>query len=170
MLYTLKKIFEFLLFHSRFITILAVIGSLLASIVMFIKGTIKIVSAVASFCKRVIGAHETGYGSEELVAFISAVDIYLFATVLLIFSMGLYELFISEIAPASQTSDTRPSWLKISSLDDLKSSLGNVILMILIVTFFEKTLIVAYHNALDLLYLGVGILLVSAALYLKVKG
>jgi len=170
MRHTLKKIFEFFLFHSRFITLLAVIGALLASIVMFIKGTVKIASALALFCKKMIGVYDAADGPEELVAFISAVDIYLFATVLLIFSMGLYELFISEIAPASRSSDTRPHWLKISSLDDLKSSLGNVILMILIVTFFEKTLTVVYHNALDLLYLGVGILLVSGALYLKAKG
>jgi uncharacterized membrane protein YqhA len=60
--------------------------------------------------------------------------------------------------------------MQVSSLDDLKSSLGKVILMILIVWFFEQSLIIEYHTALDLLYLGVGILLVSGALYLTQAG
>jgi uncharacterized membrane protein YqhA len=168
---TLENIFESFLFNSRIVTLLAVLGALLAAVVMFIKGTIKIGSAVVLFWKQVTGVYEGGHGSEELVALlVSSVDIYLFATVLLIFSMGLYELFISKIDPASRTPDSRPNWLKVSSLDDLKSSLGKVILMILIVSFFEKSLSIEYTNALDLLYLGIGILLVSGALYLTHAG
>jgi uncharacterized membrane protein YqhA len=107
------------------------------------------------------------HSNDKLIAiFVSAVDNYLFATVLLIFSMGLYELFISKIDPVSRTPDLRPNWLKVKNLDDLKSALGKVILMILIVSFFEKSLSIEYKNALDMLYLGTGILLVAGALFL----
>jgi uncharacterized membrane protein YqhA len=39
---TLERIFETVLFQSRLIVVLSVIGSLVASVVMFLKGTISI--------------------------------------------------------------------------------------------------------------------------------
>jgi len=162
-----EKIVESFLFNSRFITLLAVFGALFSSVVMFIMGTMKIASTAAKFWSQVVEAQSTADNSGALVAlFVSSVDIYLFATVLLIFSNGLYELFIKRIDPADRHPESRRHWLKVSSLDDLKSSLGKVILMILIVWFFEKSLVVEYRTALDLLYLGVGILLVAGALFL----
>jgi len=164
----IEEIFETFLFSSRLVTLLAVLGSLVSAFVMFVKGTLQIVDGLYIFCGQVKNFHPgTEPGSSALVAhFVSSVDNYLFATVLLIFSMGLYELFISEIDPASRTADSRPNWLKINSLDDLKGSLGKVILMILIVSFFEESLSIEYKNALDLLYLGVGIILIAGALFL----
>jgi len=163
----LEDIFESFLFNSRYITLFAVLGALFSSVIMFIKGTIKILNTAVLFWKQITGPQPETYVPDTLVAlFVSSVDIYLFATVLLIFSMGLYELFIKKIDSVSHHSESRPHWMKVNSLDDLKSSLGKVILMILVVWFFEKSLIIEYHTALDLLYLGVGILLVSGALYL----
>lgn len=165
---TLENIFESFLFNSRFITLLAVLGALFSSLTVFIKGTMQIVNGIVVFYQQAMNFHPGSehHGDTLVAIFVSAVDNYLFATVLLIFSMGLYELFVSEIDPASRTADSRPNWLRVESLDDLKSSLGKVILMILIVSFFEKSLSIEYKTALDLLYLGIGILLVSGALFL----
>ena len=80
--------------------------------------------------------------------------------------MGIYELFINKIDPVNKALDSRPSWLQINSIDELKSSLGKVILMILIVSFFEHSLQIDFSGIQDLLFLGIGILLISAALYL----
>ncbi len=80
--------------------------------------------------------------------------------------MGVYELFISKIDPVEQKADQRPTWLQIKDIDDLKSSLGKVILMVLIVSFFKHALIVDYKNAMDLLLLAVGIVLIALALHL----
>jgi len=66
---------------------------------------------------------------------VEIVDGYLLATILLIFSLGLYELFIGKIEKAEQ-SETSSSVLLIHRLDDLKNRLAKVILMILIVTVF----------------------------------
>ena len=164
----LEEVFETILFNSRIMTILAVVGALISSFVMFIKGTLQIINGICIFYDQVKNFHPGAeHGPDTLVAhFVASVDNYLFATVLLIFSMGLYELFISKIDPASRTEESRPNWLKVSSLDDLKSSLGKVILMILIVSFFEQSLSIQYTNALDLLFLGTGILLVAGALFL----
>ena len=161
----IESVFETLLFNTRFIVITAVLGSLVASVIMFVQGTLLVSNGLSVFVEQLNSAE--GHVAHELVPLlISSVDNYLFATVLLIFSMGLYELFISKIDPASRNPDSRPNWLNVKSLDDLKAALGKVILMILIVSFFEKSLDIQYQSSLDLLYLGVGIMLVSGALFL----
>ena len=86
--------------------------------------------------------------------------------VLVIFGMGIYELFINKIDPVEKKVDSRPSWLQISSIDDLKSSLGKVILMVLIVYFFKHSLDIEFKSALDLLLLALGILLLAGALFI----
>jgi len=60
----------------------------------------------------------------------------LIAVVLLIFSFGIYELFISEIDDA-ENSEVGSKILAIHSLDELKDKLGKVVVMVLIVSFFN---------------------------------
>jgi uncharacterized membrane protein YqhA len=55
-------------------------------------------------------------------------------------------------------------------LDDLKSRLAKVILMILIVRFFEYALRINFSTALDLLMLAAGIALIGLSLYLSHLG
>ncbi|MDR1808899.1 MAG: YqhA family protein [Prevotella sp.] len=165
----IENVFESFLFNCRFITILAVLGSLLASLIMFVNGSLEVMNGIGEFYTVHFssgGAHGSSEETNLVATLVASVDEYLFATVLLVFSMGIYELFISEIDPASRRSDTRPNWMRIESIDDLKSSLGKVILMVLIVSFFKYSLRIKYENASDLLFLGIGVLLVSAALYL----
>ena len=88
---------------------------------------------------------------------------------LFIFALGIYELFINKIDVVNRNKEERPNWLVVKSIDDLKTSLGKVILMILIVSFFEHSLSMKYDSILQLLYLGIGILLISTALYLTHK-
>jgi uncharacterized membrane protein YqhA len=160
--------FETFLFNSRLIVILAVLGSLTSSVLMFVRGAMLIAHAAVDFVKHIGGPQD---GHDELsVTLISSVDSFLFATVLLIFAMGIYELFISKIDPASRTADSRPNWLQIHSLDDLKSAIGKVILMILIVRLFESAVKMKYDRPLDLLYLGLGVVFVAVALYLQHLG
>jgi uncharacterized membrane protein YqhA len=161
-----ESVFETFLFNSRLIVILAVLGSLTSSVLMFVRGAILIVHSTKHFFHSWKDPHD-----EELaISLISSVDNFLFATVLLIFAMGIYELFISKIDPASRTEDSRPNWLQIHSLDDLKGAVGKVILMILIVRLFESAVKMKYDHPLHLLYLGICVLFVAAALYLQHLG
>jgi uncharacterized membrane protein YqhA len=163
----IEAAFETVLFNSRLIVVLAVIGSLVSSVLMFVNGTIQIVRAAREF----VHAPTAPDAGEELsVMLISSVDSYLFATVLLIFAMGVYELFISKIDPASRTAESRPNWLAIHILDDLKSAVGKVILMILIVRLFESAVEIKYQSPLDLLWLGLSVVFVSLALFLVHAG
>jgi uncharacterized membrane protein YqhA len=54
----------------------------------------------------------------------------------------------------------------ISNLDDLKSRLAKVILMIKIVTLFEEALNMHIAQPIDLVYMGASIALIALALYL----
>jgi uncharacterized membrane protein YqhA len=157
--------FEAILFGTRFITFLAVLGSVCASIVLFIMSTIQVVKGIIFFV-NVVGSEDHKNLENMVALFVASVDGYLFAMILLIFSLGIYELFINKIDVVSQNKDSRPNWLIITSIDDLKSSLGKVILMILIVSFFEYSLNIHYESVKDLLFLGIGILLIAAALFL----
>ena len=163
------KVFESFLFSLRFVTFLAVIGAMFASIVLFIRSSMHIFTGFKMFVTH-FNSNENDELEHLVAQFVSAIDGYLFAMILIIFSMGIYELFINKIDPVDKVLDSRPSWLQISSIDDLKSSLGKVILMILIVSFFEHSLQIHYNGIKDLLFLGIGILLISIALYLTHAG
>lgn len=171
-----KKIetaFETVLWNSRLIVIFAVVASLMTSIVMFY---------IASVDAVIVFKHVLHYGAEELTAVeradlrnelithvVEIIDGFLLATVLLIFALGLYELFISKIDQASE-SDTQYNVLVINSLDDLKNRLAKVILMILIVKFFEHALQMKFETAVNLLAFAGGIALIGLALYLSHAG
>lgn len=161
-----ERLFESLLFNSRLIVLIAVLGALVAAVCMFLRGGWAILKGIASFFFH----HSPNAPAEEVpvmvVQFIGAVDNFLFAMVLLIFSMGIYELFVSRIDPASRTPESRPNWLRITSLEDLKSYLGKVVLMILIVNLFEQSFHLRYETPVDLLSLGGSIVLVALSLFL----
>ena len=157
--------FETLLFYSRYLSIFAVIGSLLSACALFVRGSEVVVRGLIDFF-RTNGLQYHGDYEKLIEAFVSSVDIYLFAMVLVIFGMGVYELFINKIDPVEKKIDSRPSWLQISSIDELKSSLGKVILMVLIVSFFKHSLDIQYDSAKDLLLLATGIVLLASALFI----
>lgn len=98
----------------------------------------------------------------ELVA---VVDGYLLAAIMLIFALGIYELFVNKINEA-EGSEFASRLLLIRSLDDLKDRLANVILLILIVKFFQQALNLKYVTVTDLLSLSIGIILIAGALFL----
>lgn len=94
------------------------------------------------------------------------VDGYLLAVALLIFALGLYELFVNKIEIA-EGSAFAERLLLIRTFDDLKDRLAKVVLLMLVVKFFQQALQTKYASALDLLYLALGILLVAGALWLS---
>ncbi len=166
----IEKYFEKLLWRSRGMVLTAVISSLLLSLLLFVITTIDVVALLTHTVDYFSASAEVRKTLKiEMVAHtVGAIDGFLLATILLIFALGLYELFISEIDEA-KTSSYSAKVLIINSLDDLKSKLAKVILMILVVTFFEVSLSMDFSEALDLVYFSLGILMVSLALYFSSK-
>ncbi len=165
-----EKYFEKLLWNSRHMVLAAVIASLLLSLLLFVITAIDVASLLSHVSDYFSASAEGRKVLKiEMVAHtVGAIDGFLLATILLIFALGLYELFISEIDEA-KNSQHSSKVLVINSLDDLKSKLAKVILMILVVTFFEVSLSMEFPGALDLLYFSFGILMVSLALYFGSK-
>ncbi|XP_042500107.1 uncharacterized protein LOC122078267 [Macadamia integrifolia] len=167
-----KAIFDF-----RFLALLAVGGSLAGSLLCFLNGCVYIFEAYKVYWTGCLKGVHTG---QMVLRLVEAIDVYLAGTVMLIFGMGLYGLFISNEPPgvSSKASSKgsslfgmfalkeRPKWMKISSLDELKTKVGHVIVMILLVKMFEKSKMVTIATGLDLLSYSVCIFLSSASLYI----
>jgi uncharacterized membrane protein YqhA len=98
---------------------------------------------------------------------IQAVDSSLLAAVMIIFALGLYELFISSINVPEGHPFRRV--LVIESLDDLKGKLATVIVILLVVKFFERSQELKTNSFLDLLMLAGGVALLGVGLWLTKK-
>jgi uncharacterized membrane protein YqhA len=165
----IEKLFEGVIWRSRYVVLFAVLASLAASLAIFYMATVDVVYLVS----HVLHYADAGLTDDARKAIhdttvthvVEVVDGYLLGTVMLIFSLGMYELFISDIDEA-QGSKTSSKILVIESLDDLKQRLAKVIIMILIVTIFELALKLKVGTTLDLLFLAGTVALIGLALYL----
>jgi len=160
----IETLFEGLIWRSRFIVILAVIFGLVGAVVLFVVASLDIWQvAVGSFqvVMHMIPHPETFH--EDIVAgIIGAVDLYLIAVVMFIFSFGIYELFISDIDEASGKNGSKI--LAIHSLDQLKDKIAKVIVMVLVVNFFQRVLHTEFTTPLEMLYFALSITALAVGL------
>ena len=156
--------FEKFLWNFRYITILAVILSIISAFTLIVIGSWDIIEAVI-FYNPLLDASISS-NNELLFKLISAIDLFLIGIVLLIFGFGIYELFVSEIDFAN--SKFTESTLKIRDLDQLKNKIIKVIIIVLIVKFFEKVLKFSenFTTPMDILYFGLSILSICVGYYL----
>lgn len=130
----IEQIFEASLWNFRFFTLLPVIFGLLSSLNFFIIGSLEIIHGFRlNFC---LNEGKCGKATEVVGYMIGGIDYYLIGVVLVIFSFGLYELFISRID--LRLVDERLNVLAITSLDQLKYKLLQVIVIALVVSFLNK--------------------------------
>ncbi len=166
---TFDRIVERVLWASRYIVAVPVVASVAMAIAAFYLGTVDVVyllSRLGTYADLSTGSAEHSAARATLIgAIVKAVDVYLLAAILLIFALGLYELFIGRIE-AAERDEVAPRLLLIRSIDDLKDRLAKVVLLVLIVEFLQYALGLHLTRALDLLYLAVGIALIGAAIYL----
>jgi uncharacterized membrane protein YqhA len=164
-----EKIFESGLWGSRYFVLLPVVFALFGAIILFVIASADIWSiTVKTIDVYVAHAHPKQFHEEVVAAIIGAVDLYLIAIVMLIFSFGIYELFISKIDAADEKQSSKI--LQINSLDDLKDKLAKVIVMVLVVSFFQKVLYTSYKTPLEMLFFAGSIVLLSVGLYFLHKG
>ena len=166
----LEKIFEGGLWGSRFMVLLAVIFGLVGAIALFVVASVDVYS-VSVYIIDVYSNHLHPEKFHEKVVgeIIGAVDLYLIGVVMLLFSFGLYELFISEIDPARDGEEDVNKILSIHSLDTLKDKISKVIVMVLVVGFFKKVGLAEFTTPLELFYLALSITAVSVGLYFLSK-
>ncbi len=131
---------------SRYLALAGVVFGLVAALAAFAWGGVKTVLLVLKLA----------HGEFDGMAFglVQVMDGFLIAAGLLIFALGLYELFIGEA--------DLPAWLVIKDLDALKAKLASVIVIVMAVTFLER--LENANDARGLLEAGVSVALVSAVL------
>ncbi len=161
----LERLFEGFLWKSRLMVLFAVVMGLVSSLLLFFLGTFDIFKVILKVAS--INISKEIY-KEAVATIVGAIDIYLIATVLIIFSLGIYELFISRIDQAMED-EKSSKILAITNLEDLKEKLAKVVLMVLVVTFFKYAIHVPYKTSLELLYLAAGTLMLALALYYSHK-
>ena len=101
MLKWMELVFEGALWRSRYVILFAVIASMAAGFGVFYMATVDVYYLVV----HVIHYADPSMAEEArkvlhdntITHIVEVVDGYLLATVMLIFSLGLYELFISDI-------------------------------------------------------------------------
>jgi uncharacterized membrane protein YqhA len=157
------------LWASRHLVMVGVIASLVAALAMLYM------AAVDTFTLAAHALHyaRAGASAETRAAMrlsavthvVEIVDGFLLAAFLVIFALGLYELFVSKI-DAAEGSALAGNILYVRSLDDLKGKLGQVILIMLVVKFFEQAASVHPAGAYELLAAAGSVALIGVALYL----
>lgn len=161
--------FEAALWNSRYVVLVAVVACVFVSLVLFFIVTIEAVELPAHLSAFVDtslpSASRARLYSDGIASIAKIIDGYLFATIMLIFAMGLYELFIGKLAIA-EDNELAARILLVRSIDDLKDRLAKVVFLILIVTYFEFALQGTYETSTDLLALAGGIALIAGALWL----
>ncbi len=136
---------------ARYLILIAVIGSFLAATTLLVYGLVEIVQLVAGL----LGGTTPIKAKVLVVTCIETIDLFLLGTVLLIIALGLYELFIDDRLDL-------PEWLEIRHLDDLKSKLTSVVIVVLAVLFLGQT--ASWDGERNLLPYGAAIALVIGAL------
>ncbi|HEV2654665.1 MAG TPA: YqhA family protein [Ktedonobacteraceae bacterium] len=148
-----------ILASSRYLVVIAVIGSFLTAVTALIYGGLATLNLIMSTFSHLSFTEE---GIKHFsIADIEIIDLFLLGTVLYITALGLYELFIDEKL-------VTPRWLEIHNLDDLKEKLIGVIVVLLAVTFLAA--VVSWDGSTSILSLGVAVGLVLLALALLLRG
>ena len=166
---TLARVAEAVLWNSRFVTLLAVVASFIGSLAMFYVACVDVGSLLGELGHYVdrdtsAAAHEA-LRIDIIQLVVKIADTLLFAIVMLIFAIGIYELFVGRIEAIERSKHVN-GVLLIRSIDELKERLAKVIFLILIVNYFEFVLDLKPQTPLDLLYLAVGIVLIALGIYL----
>jgi uncharacterized membrane protein YqhA len=133
---------------TRYLGYVGVISLLVAAIAAMGWGVIKTVNAISLIISSV------GKDPYITVLLIELVDSFLIATVLYIFSVSLYELFIGDLA--------LPDWMVAHNLHELKDKLGGVIILVMAVKFLEH--LVEWKDPRDSLMFAISVTIVSLAL------
>jgi uncharacterized protein (TIGR00645 family) len=142
-----------ILARSRYLMLIAVLGCFAASVTLLVYGALETVATIGHILTT--GAVSSENSKQLILSLIEVVDLFLLATVFYITALGLYELFIDERIKV-------PHWLEIHSIEDLKTKLTSVIVVVLSVLFLAE--VVRWKGDPNILPLGGSIGLVIASL------
>jgi len=124
--------FEPTFFKLRYVLLLPDLISFIGSIIMFLLGGYDTYKAIYALLIKGQTASES-----VVLPLVKALDSFLIGVILIIFSFGIYDFFISKLDPAEHAG-IRPDWFKFESTGELKTKLIELVLVILAIQFFER--------------------------------
>ena len=152
---------ECVLWWTRYIVSFGIVSCLVAAFLTSAMCLIETWEFTTGFYRYMVDSADQGGNKDDIIrSVVRMIDYFLVSCILLIFSFGIYELFISKIDQAVK--ETRGKILNINSVDELKSKLMKMILVILVVKFFS----LAYQDEFDdALKLAAGIALIGVMVF-----
>ena len=156
----MQEMIESAMHRLRYISLTAVIASGLGSILMFVIGAVKTGRAFLVYFEGM--NHQPDLSAKLAITYmVQAIDIFLIALVLMIFAGGIYALFVRR--PGSDSTELN-SWVRISSITQLKRILVELVIVILFVRALEGALAIeAGSYAWENLVLPLVVLMVALA-------
>ena len=151
--------------HFRFFSFIAILCSLIGSLLMFVIGATKTYHAFNAVLFNIVPNETLSHLKPSDIAttyLIKSLDAFLIALVLFIFAYGVYSLFLFK----EKEKNPHPAldWIKIPNISHLKNILAEVIIIILFVKFLEIVFISLDQISWEVLLLPVAILLLSLGL------
>jgi uncharacterized membrane protein YqhA len=133
----MKKLFE-AIFSLHYVAILAVIAPFFGAILMLLFGAQNTIEAYLLYFGLAEPEGAIEAGEMAMIELVASIDHFLFAAILMIFSIGLYTLFFKR--SAKDRSQKTPSWNNLKNMGGMDEMLLKVIIMLLAVSFLEFTL------------------------------
>jgi uncharacterized membrane protein YqhA len=115
-----------LILSLRFVMLIASVGAGIGALLMFWEGGTEIAEAAFAM----LGGDDR---TAVIISIMHGTDAFLFGIVLVIFGYAITFGFVFD--PALEGWQTLPSWMRISSVSELKNTLVEVILLYLLVDF-----------------------------------
>ena len=122
--------------------LIAVFGSFAASVTLLIYSGLETVITIGHTTKASVARENS---KQLILFFIEVVNLFLLATVFYVTALGFYELFIDDRIKVS-------IWLEINTIDDLKTQLTSVLVVVLSVLFLAE--VVRWNGGTNILPLG----------------
>jgi uncharacterized membrane protein YqhA len=145
--------FDWMLLVVRGLTVVPVFVLLLSALGAFAYGTALFVHSADDVISHPFPVRQ------NLGLFLVEVDLFLIGATLMITAIGFFELFVSH---GSVGRPLLPGWLIVRDLNDLKSRIISMLILVAAVAFVDE--VVNFEGGKDVLYLGGGIALVIVAL------
>lgn len=134
----LQKIERRIIVGSRFFTVLAVFGSLAASVLMLFLGVYNVYAAFRYGLGEQAVDDKTPFATAAIISVIESLDRFLIGIVLLYFAYGVYSLFIHP--EEAEEKLALPAWLRVRQIGQLKQVVAELILVVLFVLFLRVAL------------------------------
>ncbi|MGB8706049.1 MAG: YqhA family protein [Gillisia sp.] len=148
----------------RYMSLIAVFGSLIGSILLFFIGGWKTYKAIEiTFFNYIPEGSEHLHSTDNATIYImKSLDTFLISMALFIYAYGVFTLFIHR---KNNTGDNDVlKWISVPNIGYLKYILSEVIIIILFVLFLEVVIENIHHLKWEFLIIPVSVLLLALAL------